>query len=149
MPKTQIEDKDEAFDKNGILKDGGRYRVDVRMCDAMSKDVAKHAANFGKPTKQHITDAYGNDGLALHKPGARMLSGGAPKTQAAWDAMNRVTEQAYALDEHFKANAWRDAILDVSDDDEVYEAAQEAKAADCYQDYATEISEEWRRGNHE
>jgi hypothetical protein len=141
-----MRNEDEAFDENGVLRDGKSFRVDVRLCDAMQRDVAKHAQSI-KP--QHLTDAYGDAGLSLNRPGFRQLAGGAPKTQAAWDALNHATEQAYELDRHFKQNAWRDAILDVSDDDEVYEAAQEAKASDCYQDYATEISQEWRRGNHE
>ena len=142
MPKTQIIKGEEDFDENGILRDGGRYRVDVRMTDSLGRAVAKQVS------KQHLTDGYGDAGLALNRPGFRALSGGAPKTQAAWDALNKATADAYALDERWKASAWRDAILDVSDDDDTnHEAHEEAKHSDCYADYEAEMRDAWRSGN--
>jgi hypothetical protein len=75
---------EEDFDGN-VLKDGGRYRVPLRMTDSLGRAVAKQVS------KQHITDAYGNDGLALNRPGTRVLAGGSARTQQAWDAMNRAT----------------------------------------------------------
>ena len=89
------DEEDENFE-NGILKDKHAYKVPLRLCDAMSKEVAKHASNLAKPTKQHLTDGYGNAGLALHRPGARLLAGGSARTQSAWDAVTRATEEAYA-----------------------------------------------------
>lgn len=145
--RTQIKDEEDADFENGVLRDGGRFRVDVRMCDAMSKDVAKHAANLTKPTRQHLVDGSGNAGLSLNRPGYRMLSGGAPKTQAAWDSLTQATEAAYAADLRYKETAWRDAVIDEDFDNAIDEAAKAAESSDCYADYEAEIRDSWRHGN--
>lgn len=38
------QDDDDAFDKNGILKDGRRYRIPLRMMDSLQRAVHDHAA---------------------------------------------------------------------------------------------------------
>jgi hypothetical protein len=58
---------DDAFDENGLLKDGKSVRVTMMMRDGMT------------PSPVTVVDAFGNDGLALHQPGYRYLSA-APMT---------------------------------------------------------------------
>jgi hypothetical protein len=139
MRKT-YDEEDENFE-NGILKDKHTYKVPLRFCDAVSQAAAKHA------TKQRIVDQTGSAGLALLRPGARFLQGGSARVQEAWQKITRDAADAYALDEHFKQNAWRDAILDESDEDAVYEAKKEAQSTDAYLEYQAQIKDEWKHGN--
>jgi hypothetical protein len=73
----QRHDDDDAFDERGILKDGRSYRVPLRMMDSMQRDVARHAAR--------ITDAMGESGAALRRPGYR-LSDAFPRDWSVYDA---------------------------------------------------------------
>jgi class 3 adenylate cyclase len=51
-------------DGRGPLRDGERLRTPLHMMDAMQRDVARYAAR--------VTDAMGDTGLALRKPGFRV-----------------------------------------------------------------------------
>jgi hypothetical protein len=73
----QRHDDDDAFDERGILKDGRSYRVPLRMMDAMQRDVARHGAR--------ITDAMGESGPALRRPGYR-VSDAFPRDWSVYDA---------------------------------------------------------------
>ena len=61
-----LDDEDDDFDERGILKDGRRVRVPLHMMDSVQRSVAISRAG--------VTDAFGNGGLALHRPGARYAS---------------------------------------------------------------------------
>jgi hypothetical protein len=52
------DDEDEAFDENGLLRDGHMYKVPLRFCDSLSKAVAAHVHD------QHAADAT-RDALRL------------------------------------------------------------------------------------
>jgi hypothetical protein len=84
-------DDDDAFDENGLLKDGRSFRVRMTMRDANS--VAGQIA----ASKRVISDGSGNP-LSLHRPGNRVLS-----DASAYDAVRAAFEQATADSE----NAWR------------------------------------------
>jgi hypothetical protein len=86
--------EDDAYDENGLLRDGHKIRVPLTMRDAMTplqREIATQRAR--------ITDASGNcDGFAFSRPGYRILV-----DAAARDA--RETAYAEYLDD--LTNAWR------------------------------------------
>lgn len=69
---------DEDFDERGQLRDGHRLRVPMSMADGIRRPA--------------VTDASGDSGLGLHRPGFRVIDG-AQQRDAARDAK----ERAYAL----------------------------------------------------
>ena len=54
------QDEEDAFDENGVLKDGHSYRVPMRMLDSLQRAVHEHVAGR---QKVRIHDA------PLHQPG--------------------------------------------------------------------------------
>jgi hypothetical protein len=69
MTKQRHDDDDDGNvryhgDGRGPLRDGQRLRTPLHLMDAIQRDVARHAAR--------ITDAMGDSGLALRKPGFRV-----------------------------------------------------------------------------
>jgi hypothetical protein len=76
---------DNDFDENGILKDGRSFRVPMFMAD-------------GTRARPLITDASGNGGFALHRPGFRVSSS---------DAARDAKQQAYESYTRDLENAWR------------------------------------------
>ena len=60
MDYGQDDDDDDAFDENGVLKDGHSYRVPMKMLDSLQKEIHDHTAAF---RKVRIIDA------PLHQPG--------------------------------------------------------------------------------
>jgi hypothetical protein len=65
-----------AFDENNVLRD--KRSVRVTFFDA--------ATSRQRPPANQITDAYGNGGLALHKPGYRLNASDASARQKVRDA---------------------------------------------------------------
>ena len=140
----QNRNDDDAFDERGLLRDGRTYHVPLRFCDAMQRDVAKQ---IKREHPQHVTDQAGNAGLSLNRPGFRTLSGRNAGDRLVRDGAQRDAEEAYAIDEHYKTNAWRDALLDENDaDDALFAAKQEARSTDAYAEYEAEMRDAWRRG---
>ena len=76
---TQYDD-DEAFDENGVLRDGARHRVPLQMRDSLAP---------------MITDGT-SDPLGLHRPGWRIPSGGSESDVALRDSQRRLVEEAHA-----------------------------------------------------
>jgi hypothetical protein len=77
MPKRQHDTDDDLFDERGFLRDGGRIRVPM-----MLRDNADGLTDLQRSVRDHfaparVVDSFGNDGLALCKPGARYLTAGA------------------------------------------------------------------------
>ena len=64
-------------DGRGPLRDGERLRTPLHLMDAMQRDVARHAAR--------ITDAMGESGPALRRPGYR-VSDAFPRDWGIYDA---------------------------------------------------------------
>ena len=139
--RKQFDDDEDAFDERGILRDGHTFRV--RMLDSYQRDVARH---FGRPTSPaRVTDAAGESGLALCRPGWRLVAGGSPATVLARDAAHRDATAAYAEWERDATTAWK------GDDDEgevTFERAPRNRdsAAAAHAAYADEIENAWRTG---
>jgi hypothetical protein len=117
-----------------MLKPGERYRVPMTAMDAVQRQVAQR----GNPDHDHlsdaerraveltkrklaadgvhlVTDGEGHGGLALRRPGARLLAGDA----AALDAV-RAARQAYVddLTNAWRGDAWSKNKPSKDDDDE-------------------------------
>ena len=93
MTKGQAEFDDDAFDENGVLKDGRRIRVPLMMRDGVS-DVQRIAQDA-------VARRFGlRDVSDLHAPGPRYCT-----DQAAVEAK----EEAYRQMCHDMENAWRNA----------------------------------------
>jgi hypothetical protein len=84
-------DERSALDGNGQLRDGVTAKVPMWMADA---------ARWGGKleAKPLITDAYGNGGVALQRPGYRISSD---------DSRRQVVEDAYQEQERWLTNRWR------------------------------------------
>jgi hypothetical protein len=79
-------------DDNRILKDGERYRVPLQFMDSLQRKIRSH---FADEAPMHIVDAFGDSGLALHKPGARYAVAGSRTVDHA-TAVTRETNRRKA-----------------------------------------------------
>ena len=73
-------------DGRGPLRDGERLRTPLHMMDAMQRDVARHAAR--------ITDAMGEGGPALRRPGYR-VSDAFPRDWSVYDAYDEAISRLW------------------------------------------------------
>jgi hypothetical protein len=97
-------------DDNRILKDGERYRVPLQFMDSLQREIRSH---FADEAPMHIVDAFGDSGLALHKPGARYAVAGSRTIDHA-SAVTRETNrrQAYADSVEAATSAWKQGTSD-------------------------------------
>jgi len=79
--RHDIDDED-AYDENGILKDGHALVVPLRMMDAMQKDIHEHFSGA------KITDG------AFHKPGFR-VSATVTRDRSIYDSYDAEVASAY------------------------------------------------------
>jgi hypothetical protein len=82
---------DDALDERGIVKDGRSVRVPMMFMDSVQRDIV-HSAR--------ITDG-GNDPLALHRPGYRVVDGaarGADPRMKAYDEYCTRLQDAWKTD---------------------------------------------------
>src|SRR5262245_49733895 len=106
------DDEDDAFDENGVVKDGRSLRVPLTMMDSMQRAVAERGRHADDKRRRKVVqrdpqgreqgtfeeeeddeiktdaavtvcDALGRDGLYLHQPGFRFLHGGTCNTGSA------------------------------------------------------------------
>src|SRR5689334_16000240 len=66
----------EALDPNGMIRSGVTMRVGMFAMDALQRSVANNKCAT-------LTDGYGNGGLALNKPGYRLLNDASRQQQDA------------------------------------------------------------------
>ena len=96
---TRYEDfrEDDAFDENGLLRDGHKTRVPLTMRDAMTplqREIATKRAR--------VTDGNGNcDEFAFSRPGWRILA------DASVNDARAAREAAYQEYVDYITNAWR------------------------------------------
>jgi hypothetical protein len=120
MPFHPHDDDDDAFDSNGILKDGRTFKVPTRMLDGYQRDIPQH---FNRPRRPFITDASGDSTFGLHRPGFRLAAGGHAGDRALRDASDEEVRSAYDRYNYDITNAWRHR-----DEDEADDAETEARA---------------------
>jgi hypothetical protein len=87
---TQYDD-DEAFDENGVLRDGARHRVPLQMRDSRAP---------------MITDGT-DDPFALHRPGWRVATGGGERDVLLRDSQRKLIDEARAEYLDRLTNAWK------------------------------------------
>jgi hypothetical protein len=99
MKETAMTTRDDAFDENGLLRDGHSSRVRMTMRDSADERVT-------------IVDALGCGGFALHRPGARYAAqagatdAGAGSTAADADPKDPRIE-AYQQHDNAEARRWQ------------------------------------------
>lgn len=94
MARTFRRDRDDDDFENGVLRDGRRFVMPMRAMDSLQRSVAAH---FGRSTVndgQKIVDGFGNDGLALHRPGHRLFASG-QGDQSFYDKYDRDISTRY------------------------------------------------------
>ena len=111
--------EEQALMPNGVVRSGVTIRTALQFADAsrlrrkqlrdpQGRESGSEEFEYeDDPDRDHsddaikLTDGYGRDGLALHRPGFRQLLND--------DAGRDAKEQAYAAADHAARNAWRDA----------------------------------------
>jgi hypothetical protein len=96
---SDVDDDDSPFDERGRLKDGRTYRVRMHAKDSVQAAIMADR-------RSHVTDATGDSGLGLHRPGARFATD-ASLYDAAMEAYAQATcaaEEAWR-----KGPGWQDA----------------------------------------
>jgi hypothetical protein len=142
------DDEDDAFDENGLLRDGARYRIPVRLMDSFQRNVRKHFARHSAGPAR-ITDQFGDGGLGLHRPGYRFQNGGNAGDAAVRDGLQRDAQAACDQYERGLVNAWRDQDNGDGDDEELEAPPnqnQDARATleRLYRERDAALSQQWR-----
>ena len=150
VTKTDRRQDDEdanPFDERGVLKDHRSYRVPMYAMDALSRDVAQHFAR--------VTDAAGDGGLGLHKPGFR-ISKTITRDRSIYDSYDAEVGSAYknvrAVESEFRGQREGDACTVKSDQGR--DGSTESKLNDtmrdereaAYLEYQNRIQNAWRTG---
>jgi hypothetical protein len=149
-------------DDERILKDGERLRVPLTMMDGLSpmqRAIARDSVQ--------VTDGDGQRGIALNRPGFRMLAGDARRSRTVKrDPRGRIistaeTEEeedardaAYREHEEYLNDSWKHPVGLETKDAEQHDTDTERRTADAamrardkaYADYDAELREAWRGG---
>jgi hypothetical protein len=131
--------EEDDFDPR-VLKDGESYRVPLRLCDSLQRDIAQHFAQQAQPLC--VTDQFGVT-VGLHRPGPRILTGGKVGDQLVRDSALADRAAAYRDYERTITRAWRNEGED-GDDCDASNSSARANAATAYAAYAAELAEAWR-----
>jgi hypothetical protein len=138
-------DDDDAFDANGLLKDGHRVRVPMTLMDSLQRELGDHfgPVRFGDGGRPLVTDGSDNP-LGLHRPGQRLLSG---DTNTLADAR----EEAYRLYDQADAEAYKrptGEFVGQREGDEDYASRDALSVTDAreqaYRDYDEAAADAWR-----
>jgi hypothetical protein len=119
------DDQDDAFDENGLLKDGRRFRVGL--ADSMTplqravaqdnlasgrykifEQMRTEASEITSDAAALVVDAFGDSGAGLHRPGARYLHAGHRTLDHATQVtLAEARSQAQALADAEATHAWK------------------------------------------
>jgi hypothetical protein len=147
MPKRYAEyDDDDNLDENGLLKDGRSVRVPMMMRDSDDglTDLQRSVRDHFAPV--HVVDSFGDDGLALHKPGARYLTAGAGTVDHAWlVTADAIRGEAYADSVRVACGAWRSP--NASDREIPVTSNTGDPVRDAYLDSVADLTTAWSRGS--
>ena len=111
------DDDESPFDADGILKDGRSARVALFMRDSMSplqRAVMDDAYETGRDrvlrdaSASLITDAFGDTGAGLHRPGYRLQ----PSERST--ELARMRDEAYGQVEAQEARRWQGSDREIS-----------------------------------
>jgi hypothetical protein len=147
MPKRYAEyDDDDNLDENGLLKDGRSVRVPMMMRDNADglTDLQRSVRDHFAPAR--VVDAFGDSGLALHKPGPRYLTAGAGTVdhakQVMADHIRREARDQYIAE---LCDSWKG---NNKNDREVARVHNTGDArTDAYLDQKYDLENSWHRGS--
>jgi hypothetical protein len=129
-----------------ILKDGERMHFSMMAMDGGGEVLPRNAASTvdtGAPLR--VVDAFGNSGLALHKPGFRYLTAGTRTPEHAAlvmrDHLRREARDEYVVD---LQDAWKNG----TNNREVARVHHTGDARlDAYMDQVHDLTTAWSRGS--
>jgi hypothetical protein len=97
---------DDDDDRKRVLRDGVRLRVPMWAMDSVQAEIAAHSQQrLTAGSRPLVTDAHGNSGLALHRPGARYLAP-ADNTDVAVQTTLRMMRDQYDAEQ---SRRWEDS----------------------------------------
>ena len=143
MPKGQ-HDPDDDLDERGLLRDGRRIRVPMMMRDSADglTDLQRSVRDHFAPAR--VVDAFGNSGLALHKPGPRYLVAGAGTVdhakQMMADHMRREARDQYVAD---LQDAWKGNNTNDREVARLHDTGDPVR--DAYLDQIHDLTTAWSR----
>lgn len=92
---TKRDDNDDD-DRNNVLRDGERLRVPLWMMDGTQHEIAQSWRQIvTAESRALVTDALGQSGLALHRPGARYLVPNSTTGIAVQATLRMMRDEAY------------------------------------------------------
>jgi hypothetical protein len=146
MPKRYAEyDDDDNLDERGLLKDKRSVRVPMMMRDGGEDgltDLQRSVRDATAPLR--VVDAFGNSGLALHKPGFRYLTAGTRTPEhAALVMRDHLRREAYAESVRQLCDGWKG---DNNNNREVARIHNTGDArTDAYLDQLHDLTTAWSR----
>jgi hypothetical protein len=145
MPKRYAEyDDDNNLDENGLLKDGRSVRVPMMMRDSADglTDLQRSVRDHFAPAR--VVDAFGDSGLALHKPGPRYLTAGAGTVDHAVQAARAYNRaEAYRVSVQEMCDAWRSPNVSDREVARVHDTGDAVR--DAYLDSVADLTTSWSR----
>ena len=153
MPKRQ-HDPDDDLDERGLLRDGRRIRVPMMMRDSADglTDLQRSVRDHFAPAR--VVDAFGNSGLALHKPGPRYLVAGAGTVDHAVQVAQAYDHAKQVMADHMRREARDQYVADLQDawkgnnksDREVARLHDTGDPVrDAYLDQVADLTSAWQR----
>jgi hypothetical protein len=138
------EDDDDMFDEHGILRDGKRWRIPMRMMDAVQRAVAAQATlaprdspPFPRPARGPFVTALDGGTAGLHRPGFRIQRGGNRGDQLVRDGARSEIQRAHDEYRQDRENAWRGGVpRDQGQND--------GSVEDAYEEYENDLCNAWR-----
>jgi hypothetical protein len=123
------DDDDEAFDENGLLKDGKRFRLSLMMADALQREVRDFSRNF-----------IANRGVVYHTPPIVDAAMWAPAERARAKWIKQQSE-AWRRPPHPEANSLGTTQLSQKDQLPLQDPVEQARRA-----WIDRMCNAWRRG---
>ena len=132
-------------DDDDILQDGEVLRVPLYLMDGqpnpdlspLQRDVGEHAVR-NAARRARVTDGAGNAGLALHRPGYRIVDG-IQRDMSVYAAYDAEAEAAYK-----NVGAGKREALDQCVDRQGDAASVTDDRSAAYQEYEDRIQNAWR-----
>lgn len=138
MQNINNEEDDDAFDANGILKDGRSFRVSLHLLDSAQRAVHDHV---GELAKVHVLD------LSLHQPGF-VTEGHRPVADRRADREAMYSHYDAELSERWKSPVTEAGGHGLGGQEHRPRSGRQADTKDAreaaYSDYLDYVTEAWR-----
>jgi hypothetical protein len=128
MTKTKIKD-DDAFDENGLLRDGRHVTVPLFMKDSGKPNPDLTPAQKVAAAVAATRDAMNTFDASMHRPGFRY--GTPAATHTADSAAITARDAAYSSYDRRQSDAWRGKTKDAPPDEGGYSADDHSEGDQC------------------